>query len=731
MIKKEIKSRRIHNRYILQKLSNIQCQMKSRNQNEEKVILLINPLVIKERTNSYGLNNGNNFGDTTNLGFNDESEKISNPKLDKKNKKINKKNDDINENINTKSKLKLKRRIEGADDGGQKIKKQGINSKKGKKGIKKRDLSNELILEKPEEVFLSSAISVQELAEKICVSETEIIKTLFLDGVIVNINQVLDIDTAITIGDKLGVKVIANQEESKNTRNDFSVLNEEEGLEKRPPIVAIMGHVDHGKTTLLDKIRQTQVAQKEAGGITQKIGAYEVEVDYQEDTKKLVFLDTPGHEAFSSMRSRGVQVTDIGVLVVAADDGVKPQTIETIKCIKEAEIPLIVAINKIDKDDANIENIKQELSKYNLIPDDWGGDIPMVPISAKEGTNMDELLEMMVLVSDMLDLRASMKTNGQGTILEANLDKSKGAIATLLVQNGILQVGDIVVTSDSAAKIRGMINCNNEPVAMATPSSPVLVWGLANVPNIGDKFEAYKEEKEAKAALQVRKDSVNISQKVNSTSDKYSLLDSNIEAVINLIIKTDIQGSVEAIIGSIEQIEEDKVKVRVLYASPGEITETDVDFADASKSTILAFNTSLAPGAKKTARHLGVRIKEYNVIYDLFDDIQTMVDDVIGPQYEEKKIGEATVKAVFPLGKRYVAGSFVNEGKIIKGCHIKVYRNGMQVHEGLLSSLKQFKQDVMEIEQDSECGIYIDEFDEWEENDVISAFELIEKKRNK
>ena len=244
--------------------------------------------------------------------------------------------------------------------------------------MSRRDLSNELILEKPEEVFLSSAISVQELAEKICVSETEIIKTLFLDGVIVNINQVLDIDTAITIGDKLGVKVIANQEESKNTRNDFSVLNEEEGLDKRPPIVAIMGHVDHGKTTLLDKIRQTQVAQKEAGGITQKIGAYEVEVDYQEDTKKLVFLDTPGHEAFSSMRSRGVQVTDIGVLVVAADDGVKPQTIETIKCIKEAEIPLIVAINKIDKDDANIENIKQELSKYNLIPDDWGGDIPMV-----------------------------------------------------------------------------------------------------------------------------------------------------------------------------------------------------------------------------------------------------------------------------------------------------------------------------------------------------------------
>ena len=694
-------------------------------------MLLINPLVIKEKTNNYGLSDGNSLESTTNLGFNNENEKIGNPKLDKKNKKASKKDDDTNENVNTKSKLKLKRRIEGADDDEQKIKKQGISNKKGKKGVKKKDLSHELTLEKPEEVFLSDAISVQELAEKIRVSETEIIKTLFLDGIIVNINQVLDIDTAITIGEKLGVKIIASQEEDKNARNDFSVSDDEDGIDKRPPIVAIMGHVDHGKTTLLDKIRQTQVAQKEAGGITQKIGAYEVEIDYQEDKRKLVFLDTPGHEAFSSMRSRGVQVTDIGVLVVAADDGVKPQTIETIKCIKEAEIPLIVAINKIDKDDANIENIKQELSKYDLIPDDWGGDIPMVPISAKEGTNMDELLEMMILVSDMIDLRASMKTNGQGTVLEANLDKSKGAIATLLVQNGILQVGDIVVTSNSAAKIRGMINCNNEAVTMATPSSPVLVWGLTDVPNIGDKFETYKEEKEAKAALQIRKDSTNITQKVNSTSDKYSLLDSNVEAVINLIIKTDIQGSVEAIIGSVEQIEEEKVKVRVLYASPGEITETDVDFADASKSTILAFNTSLAPGAKKTARHLGVEIKEYNVIYDLFDDIQTMVDNVIGPQYEEKKIGEATVKAVFPLGKHYVAGSFVNEGKIMKGCHIKVHRNGMQIHEGLLSSLKQFKQDVMEIEQDSECGIYIDEFDEWEENDIISAFELIEKKRNR
>jgi len=492
-----------------------------------------------------------------------------------------------------------------------------------------------------------------------------------------------------------------------------------------------MGHVDHGKTTLLDRIRQTQIAQKEAGGITQKIGAYEVDVNYRNEERKLVFLDTPGHEAFSSMRSRGVQVTDIAVLVVAADDGVKPQTVETIKCIKDANVPLIVAINKIDKDDANIENIKQELATYNVIPDDWGGDTPMIPISAKEGTNMNELLDMMVLVSEMLNLRASNTENAQGTILEANLDKTKGAIATLLVQNGTLEVGNIIVTSQHIAKIRGMINSNNIAVMQSLPSSPVLVWGLSDVPNIGDTFEAFKDEKSAKTALQKRKDAANKEQKINSTSDKYSLLNANIQAVINLVIKTDIQGSVEAIVSSLNQIDQEKVKVRILYASAGEITETDVDFADASKSTILAFNTNLAPGAKKIARHLGVLIKEYNVIYDLFDDIQMMVDDIIGPQYEEKNIGEAMVKAVFPLGKNYVAGSLVTEGKIIKGCHVKVSRSGALVYEGVLSSLKQFKQDIREIEKDSECGIYIEEFDNWEENDTILAFELIEKKKNK
>jgi translation initiation factor IF-2 len=702
---------------------NINCKMQSNNATDEKVILLINPLVIEGDKNSYSLNDTNSFKEVKPLEFTIDTEKDGKQKLEKKKNKITK--NDIEVNENTKSKVKLKKRIDGTYDETSKVKKQSTSKKS------KKEAGKELLKEKPTEIALSNRVSVQELAEKMYVSETDIIRTLFLDGRIININQVLDIDTAIRVGEQLGIKIKIVDEENTNTRNNFILETDKNNLEARPPIIAVMGHVDHGKTTLLDKIRQTQTAQKEAGGITQKIGAYEVNINYREEKRKLVFLDTPGHEAFSSMRSRGVQVTDLALLVVAADDGVKPQTIETIKCIKEANVPLIVAINKIDKDDANTDNIKQELSTYNVIPDDWGGDTPMIPISAKEGTNMNELIEMIILVTDMLNLKASKKGNAQGTVLEANLDKSKGAIATLLVQNGVLEVGDIVVTSRHMAKVRGMINSDNANVIKATASSPILVWGLSDVPNIGDKFEAFKNEKEAKNALQNRKNEAIGNVTSDTTSDRYSLVGANIKAVINLVIKTDIQGSVEAIISSINQIEQEKVKIRVLYASAGEITETDVDFADASKSVILAFNTSLAPGAKKVARHLGVSIKEYNVIYDLFDDIQTMVDDIIGPQYEEKNIGRAIVRAVFPLGKNYVAGSFVNEGKITKGSYIKVSRDGTIVYEGILSSLKQFKQDVSEIEENSECGIYIEEFNEWKENDIISAFELVEKKKNR
>ena len=726
------KTRDIWMSKILSISDDIELKMHTKTANEDEIILLVNPITIKEGNGAYDLNDNNKFRDAKTSGYTNENDKPINSKLDKKSKKVIKNDDKNKETENTKSKLKLKKKIEGNYDDSKTVKKQGTNNtKKSRKNARRRESENDFLPGKDVDIYLSNPISVQELAEKICVSETDIIRTLFLDGVIVNINQILDIETAIGIGSKLGVEIIPSEEKVETIRNKFSHSDDIERNEKRPPIITIMGHVDHGKTTLLDKIRQTQIAQKEAGGITQEIGAYEVEIKHQNEKRKLVFLDTPGHEAFSSMRYRGIQVTDIAILVVAADDGVKSQTIETIKCIKDANVPLIVAINKIDKDGADIENIKQELTTYNVISDDWGGETPMIPISAKEGTNVDELLEMIVLVSEMLNLRTSNTENAKGTVLEAKLDKSKGAIATLLVQNGMLEVGDIIVTDQHMAKIRGMINSDNIAVTKSLPSSPVLVWGLSDLPNIGDNFEAFKNEKIAKSAFKLRKDEINKKRKVNSTSDTYSLSSSNIKAVINLVIKTDIQGSVEAIISSINQIDQEKVRIRILYASPGEITETDVDFADASKSIILAFNTTSAPGAKKVARHLSVIIKEYDVIYDLFDDIQVMVDDIIGPQYEERSIGKAIVKTVFPLGKNYVAGSLVTEGKMIKGCHIKVSRGETQVYEGILSSLKQLKQDVREIVQDSECGIYIEEFNDWEENDTILAFELIEKKRNK
>ena len=726
------KTRDIWMSKILSISDDIELKMHTKTANEDEIILLVNPITIKEGNGAYDLNDNNKFRDAKTSGYTNENDKPINSKLDKKSKKVIKNDDKNKETENIKSKLKLKKKIEGNYDDSKTVKKQGTNNtKKSRKNARRRESENDFLPGKDVDIYLSNPISVQELAEKICVSETDIIRTLFLDGVMVNINQILDIETAIGIGSKLGVEIIPSEEKVETIRNKFSHSDDIERNEKRPPIITIMGHVDHGKTTLLDKIRQTQIAQKEAGGITQEIGAYEVEIKHQNEKRKLVFLDTPGHEAFSSMRYRGIQVTDIAILVVAADDGVKSQTIETIKCIKDANVPLIVAINKIDKDGADIENIKQELTTYNVISDDWGGETPMIPISAKEGTNVDELLEMIVLVSEMLNLRTSNTENAKGTVLEAKLDKSKGAIATLLVQNGMLEVGDIIVTDQHMAKIRGMINSDNIAVTKSLPSSPVLVWGLSDLPNIGDNFEAFKNEKIAKSAFKLRKDEINKKRKVNSTSDTYSLSSSNIKAVINLVIKTDIQGSVEAIISSINQIDQEKVRIRILYASPGEITETDVDFADASKSIILAFNTTSAPGAKKVARHLSVIIKEYDVIYDLFDDIQVMVDDIIGPQYEERSIGKAIVKTVFPLGKNYVAGSLVTEGKMIKGCHIKVSRGETQVYEGILSSLKQLKQDVREIVQDSECGIYIEEFNDWEENDTILAFELIEKKRNK
>ncbi len=603
--------------------------------------------------------------------------------------------------------------------------------KKSKKiTIIKNKESEETIVNKPENVYITGPLSVQELAYLLKVSETEIIRNLFLKGIGVTINQILDINTAQIVGQDLGINVEhikeLNEESKKIKIHDSS----NETLEKRPPVVAVMGHVDHGKTTLLDKIRKTQTAQKEAGGITQKIGAYEVEIKYKDQNKKLTFLDTPGHEAFSSMRSRGVQVTDIAILVVAADDGVKPQTVEAIKYIQSAKVPIIVAINKIDKENADIENIKQELSQYNLIPENWGGDTLMIPISATKGTNIDNLLEMIVLVSEIEDLKANPKGKAQGTILEAHLDRTKGAVATVIVQNGTLKIGDIITAGSTMAKVRGMINSNGDKVEECLPSCPVLIWGLSKLPVSGEHFETFEDEKEAKIAVQKaqEKNKENITL-ANTISDTYSLANSNSKGIINLIIKTDTQGSSEAITNTINKILQDKVQIKILYASAGEITETDIDFANTSGAVVLAFNTNIATGTRKTAKHLNVTIKEYNVIYDLLDDIDIMIENITGPEYDKKILGKAIVQEVFPLAKSFVAGLKIIEGKITKTSYIEVLRKEEIVFEGNITSLKKVKEDINEANQDSECGLFIENFNSWQDKDIIKAFELIPKKR--
>jgi len=603
--------------------------------------------------------------------------------------------------------------------------------KKNTSSSQKKDLEN-IKLEKPTFVNLEQPKTVQELADIFSISTTEIIKSLFLKGISVTVNQIIDLTTAQKLGQEFGIEVKLVSDQNFNEKRRVELIPSISSvLAPRPPIVTIMGHVDHGKTTLLDKIRKTQIAKKEVGGITQKIGAYEVTVVYKDQDRKLVFLDTPGHEAFSNMRSRGVSVTDIAVLVVAADDGIKPQTLEAIRQIQSAKVPIIVAINKIDKKDANVELLKEELSKYNLISEDWGGDTLMVPISALQGTNIDTLLEMILLLSDMMELKADPNSLSEGTIIESNLDRTRGAVASILVQNGTLRVGDLVYLGGGLAKIRGMVNSVGESIKEAGPSAPVLIWGLTKVPSVGDHFISFKDEKEAKIFISSLDSSTKPT--FNSPpqfSENYSVSDSETRSKINLIIKTDTQGSAEAISSTLNKNNDSKIQIRVLYSCAGEITETDVEFAATSSATLIAFNTALASGAEKTAKNMSITIKSFDVIYDLFDFVQSMIDSIIGPQYEEKFMGSAVIKTVFPLAKSFVAGSLVTEGKISKSAFIHVIRENSVIHKGFIGSLKRLKENVLEVSSGSECGIFLSEFDSWKVGDTLTAFDLIPKKKN-
>jgi translation initiation factor IF-2 len=606
-----------------------------------------------------------------------------------------------------------------------------LKKKKSNPSSQKKELESSS-LAKPSHINLAQPLTVQELSDLFSISKTDIIKSLFLKGIPVTVNQLIDTLTAQRLGEEFGIEVVLSSQESFTEKKPLDLTSASiENLASRSPIVTIMGHVDHGKTTLLDKIRRTQIAQKEAGGITQKIGAYEVFIHHKNEDRRIVFLDTPGHAAFSGMRSRGVSITDVAVLVVAADDGVKQQTIEAIKQIQASNVPIIVAINKIDKEDANVDNIKEELAKYNLVSEDWGGETLMVPISAMQGTNIDTLLEMILLVSDMLNLQADPDALSEGMIIESNLDRAKGAVASVLVQNGTLRVGNILQIGGNLAKVRGMVNSIGENIREAGPSSPVLIWGLSKVPAVGDTFASFKDEKDAKLFITANPGPNKTStSSFTQLSENYAVSDSENKSRINIIVKTDTQGSAEAIVTSLNKINDSKVQIRILYSCAGEITETDVEFASTSSAALLAFNTTAASGALKSAKTLGVIIKEFNVIYDLFDFIQSLIDSLVGPQYEERFIGMALVKTVFPLAKSFVAGSFVQEGKITKSSFIHVIRDTGIIYKGLIDSLKKIKENVLEVAEDSECGIFVSEFDTWKQGDTIKAFELIPKKKS-
>ncbi|WP_288260102.1 translation initiation factor IF-2 [uncultured Prochlorococcus sp.] len=580
-------------------------------------------------------------------------------------------------------------------------------------------------------------LTVQELADKLSLESSEIIKSLFFKGITATVTQSLDLATIETVAEEFGVPVLQDDiQEAAEKTVDMIESEDIDNLIRRPPVITVMGHVDHGKTSLLDSIRESRVASGEAGGITQHIGAYQVEFEHESQKKKLTFLDTPGHEAFTAMRARGTKVTDVAVLVVAADDGCRPQTLEAISHARAAKVPIVVAINKIDKEGASPDRVKQELSEKELIAEDWGGDTVMVPVSAIKKQNIDKLLEMILLVSEVEDLQANPDRFAKGTVIEAHLDKAKGPVATLLVQNGTLKSGDVLAAGSVLGKIRAMVDEHGNRIKEAGPSFPVEALGFSEVPTAGDEFEVYPDEKTARAIVGERATDARAtklaqqmaSRRVSLSSLSNQANDGELKE-LNLILKADVQGSIEAILGSLEQLPKNEVQVRVLFSAPGEITETDIDLAAASGSVIIGFNTSLASGAKRAADANDVDIREYEVIYKLLEDIQLAMEGLLEPDLVEESLGQAEVRATFAVGKGAIAGCYIQTGKLQRNCSLRVLRSDKVIFEGNLDSLKRAKDDVKEVNTGFECGVGCDKFSSWIEGDVIEAFKFVTKKR--
>lgn len=578
-------------------------------------------------------------------------------------------------------------------------------------------------------VRIPGSITVKEFAQILEVAASEVIKKLIQLGVMATINQEIDIDTAILVGSELGVEVTAapTQEETLQVEE---IEDDPADLLPRWPVVTIMGHVDHGKTSLLDSVRQTNVTASEAGGITQHIGAYLVEIK----DKKIAFLDTPGHEAFTAMRARGAQVTDIAVLVVAADDGVMPQTVEAINHAKAAEIPIIVAINKMDKPGANPDRVKQELTEYELVPEEWGGDTIMVPVSAKTKEGIDQLLEMILLVAEMKELKANPNRAAKGTVIEAQLDKGRGPVATVLVQTGTLEVGNVIIAGSVFGRVRVLINDKGKRVKKAGPSVPVEILGLETLPEAGDTFYVVEDERmarqlAAKRQQYKRETELKKNQKI-TLDDLFDRIKEGEIKELNIVLKADVQGSVEAIRQSLERLSNDEVRVRVIHAGVGAIGDTDVMLASASNAIIIGFNVRPDPMAKKTAEKESVDIRLYRVIYNAIEDVQKAMEGLLEPTFREVVIGRAEVRQTFKVPKvGTIAGSFVVEGKITRNGEARVLRDNVVIFEGKIESLRRFKDDVREVANGFECGIGLERYNDLKEGDIIEVFTMEEVKR--
>ena len=622
------------------------------------------------------------------------------------------------------------------------VSKQKINQKSQRKGKPKnsrKETEQERLKrieaerkKKPITVTIPDEITVSELALRLKVTATELVKKLFLMGVVASMNDVIDFDTAALVAMEFHAKVEKEVVVTIEERIIDDSEDSDENLVERAPVVVVMGHVDHGKTSLLDVIRQENVTATEAGGITQHIGAYRAQID----GKEITFLDTPGHEAFTTMRARGAQVTDIAILVVAADDGIMPQTIEAINHAKAAGVSIIVAINKIDKEGANVDMVKQQLTEYNIVPEEWGGDTPCIPVSAKKKQNIDELLEMVLLVAEMKELKANPDRAAKGTVIEARLDKGKGPVATMLVQNGTLRIGDIVVAGTAVGRVRAMTNYKGERVKEAGPSYPVEITGLDDVPSGGDTFNAVSDERLARELVEQRKSQAK-EELFNAQKPSMVTLDNLFEQMqmgdvkeLKIIVKADVQGSVEAVKQSLEKLSNDEVRINVIHGAVGAIRESDVMLASASSAIIVGFNVRPDPVAEENAKRDGVDLRCYRIIYDCIEEIESAMKGMLAPKTREVVLGRAECRNVIKIKNvGFIAGSYVLSGKVARNSQVRVVRDGIVIFEDTMSSLQRFKDSVKEVTAGFECGIGLEKFADLKEGDILESF-IIEEYRD-